>query len=268
MSRPLKFVALVIAVLATVVVGIRLNGETTNSSDSKNAKPDAQDSRIKVDGKEISLVGELHRVAKEYEKWGRFDDEAHWAPWLCRMPAPGMARFSKSDDSDNHGQKLYSLFAKNRFAYQFSTSDKPEVNRARKSVSAKKLADSAPIRQVLVKESWSAKLADDVKRDKKAHFPYPIETKPNDNRDTIVGSHHFSPYAERDGKVYKANEKMGLYVMLQFDPKTPNTDDGWVYGTVSADGKTVTSAGLVKSCMECHQQAPHGRLFGIPYKGL
>jgi hypothetical protein len=46
------------------------------------------------------------------------------------------------------------------------------------------------------------------------------------------------------------------------DPKTPGTDNGWVYGTVTADGKQVTSAGRVKSCMACHQRAPNDRVFG------
>lgn len=42
-----------------------------------------------------------------------------------------------------------------------------------------------------------------------------------------------------------------------------DTDDGWIYGTVAADGRTVTSAGKVQSCMGCHLKAPHGRLFGV-----
>jgi len=38
--------------------------------------------------------------------------------------------------------------------------------------------------------------------------------------------------------------------------------DGWVYGTVAADGR-VTSAGEVETCKGCHVDAPHDRLFGI-----
>ena len=44
-------------------------------------------------------------------------------------------------------------------------------------------------------------------------------------------------------------------------------DSGWVYGTVSSDGQGVTSAGQVRTCMGCHEQAPHDRLFGIDYHG-
>jgi hypothetical protein len=51
--------------------------------------------------------------------------------------------------------------------------------------------------------------------------------------------------------------------MFKLEPGTPGTDAGWVYGTVTPDGKQVTSAGRVESCMGCHQDAPHDRLFGL-----
>ena len=41
------------------------------------------------------------------------------------------------------------------------------------------------------------------------------------------------------------------------------TDAGWIYGTLTPDGKTVTSAGRVQRCMDCHDVAPHDRLFGL-----
>jgi len=72
----------------------------------------------------------------------------------------------------------------------------------------------------------------------------------------------FYPYAEKDGKLYKASKKGDLYIMFQLDAKTPGTDDGWVYATVTADGKTVTSAGRVASCMKCHETKTN-RLFGL-----
>lgn len=53
-----------------------------------------------------------------------------------------------------------------------------------------------------------------------------------------------------------------LFIMAKLDPKTAGTDQGWVYGTVTPDGKTVTAAGRVESCMKCHQAARHDRLFG------
>jgi hypothetical protein len=43
----------------------------------------------------------------------------------------------------------------------------------------------------------------------------------------------------------------------------PGTDAGWIYATITPDGKTLTSAGRVQQCMDCHEAAPHDRLFGI-----
>jgi hypothetical protein len=43
----------------------------------------------------------------------------------------------------------------------------------------------------------------------------------------------------------------------------PDSDEGWIYATATPDGKTITGWGKMASCMECHQQAKHGRLFGL-----
>jgi hypothetical protein len=52
--------------------------------------------------------------------------------------------------------------------------------------------------------------------------------------------------------------------MFKAAEATPDTDDGWVYATVTADGQ-VTAAGRVASCMSCHDTAAtHERLFGVP----
>ena len=59
-------------------------------------------------------------------------------------------------------------------------------------------------------------------------------------------------------------EQSDLFVMFKVDPATPRTDNGWVYGTLSADGRAVTGAGLLESCMGCHESAKHDRLFGLP----
>lgn len=62
--------------------------------------------------------------------------------------------------------------------------------------------------------------------------------------------------------------KFGLFVMLRLDPSTPGTDNGWVYGTLDAEGKTVTSAGKVETCMGCHIDAGASRMFGPRGKRL
>ena len=61
-------------------------------------------------------------------------------------------------------------------------------------------------------------------------------------------------------------EKGELFIMYKLDSEIPDTDDGWVYGTVTADATEVTSGGRVASCMSCHLEAPHDRLFGLPHE--
>jgi hypothetical protein len=193
----------------------------------------------------------LIEVAKTYENYARVDDEMRWAPTLCRMPMPGAAHFSISKDDDTHGRKLYSVFAKQRDAYFKVNQD------------AKERVES-PVGQIIVKESW-----------------FPDEVKPGDKREPTRVKRlapegtpldpfrvdHFKPYATRDGKTYKAARPAGLFVMMKFDPKTSDTDAGWVYCTVAADRKTVTAVGKIASCMECHQKTRHDRLFGMYSEG-
>jgi hypothetical protein len=186
----------------------------------------------------------LLQVARDYKSWGRVDDEARWAPLDCRAPNPAKVRFSASPDADTHGQKLYSLFAKDRRSY-VSLGDKTKV----------------AVGQVVVKESW---LPEEVK-DQKLDRPHRIETTPPGGPPFShkLSDGQFDPYAEKDGKVYKAAKPAGLFVMMKLDPDTEGTDNGWVYGTLSADGKEVTAAGMLDSCMKCHQDAKHDRLFGL-----
>lgn len=186
----------------------------------------------------------LLEIAGKYETFGRVDDLARFAPWLCRNPPPSVARVSESKDTSTHGQKLYFLFAKDRNGYL-------------------KLDPETAVGQCIVKESWVPK---EVSLDQAtAPVTKKIELT-DDEKKTLQSGGAFDqyiPYAKKDGKVYHAETKAGLFIMYKLDAKTLNTDDGWVYGTVSADGKTVTSAGRVQSCMNCHKDAPHGRLFGL-----
>lgn len=78
----------------------------------------------------------------------------------------------------------------------------------------------------------------------------------------VSGSREEGWDAQSLGRYYKLGEKAGLFVMLKLDPKTPGTDKGWVYGTLTPDAKTVTSQGRIESCMGCHEDAAHDRLFG------
>jgi len=167
--------------------------------------------------------------AAEYTTWGRVDDELRWAPFLCRIPSPALARASASTDSATHGQKLYSVFAKNHHAYP----NGPQTD------------------QVVVKQSWTAELVPGATYD-------PLAARvPADAGD------HFYGYVQGDGGVYRAAAPAGLYIMFRLPPTTPDTDEGWVYATLTAAGE-VTAAGRVASCMTCHEVATHERLFGVP----
>jgi len=181
-----------------------------------------------------AFAATARQIAADYLAWGRVDDELRWAPFLCRIPLPGIARPSESNDETTHGKKLYSVFAKNHDAYPAG----PQTD------------------QVVVKQSWTAELvgpgAPSFISSLSAMPAYPSD-----------GGDHFYPYANGDGGVYRAADFAGLYIMYKLDPSTPDTDEGWVYATITPDGQ-VTAAGRVSSCMGCHEVATHERLFGVP----
>ena len=58
-----------------------------------------------------------------------------------------------------------------------------------------------------------------------------------------------------------AAEKGPLFLMIKTGE--PDSDAGWIYGTATPDGSTITAWGKLASCMECHQDAKHDRLFGV-----
>jgi hypothetical protein len=172
-------------------------------------------------------------IAAEYTAWGRVDDELRWAPFLCRQPYPGITRVSQSNDEATHGRKLYSVFAKNHDAYPNGPHDG----------------------QVVVKQSWIPELVPDADA---GLLPIHYTT------DAGINADHFYPYAQGDGGVYRAGAAAGLFIMFRLDTATPDTDEGWVYATVSPAGQ-VTAAGRVASCMGCHEtSATHERLYGVP----
>lgn len=177
----------------------------------------------------------LLEIANSYKNYPRFNDHLVVGPTLC---APGftssdtkpMMRVSASQDSTTHGRKVYWLYVKEAAPGSapgdYVAAGKPN-----------------PIGQVTVKESWVAE-----------------EVKPGDkNADTSALAYH-------NGRTYHAGTRADLFIMYKLDPQTPGTDQGWVYGTVSADGKTVTSAGRLDNCIQCHKDAPHDRLFGMVRK--
>jgi hypothetical protein len=235
MCSRFRLIACLILVVASFALLLEVRADDAAKSHKDASEPQSKFASKLLDG------------VKDYERFGRVDDEARWAPFLCRQPLPAKAWFSKSDDADTHGQKLYSLFAKDRKAY-ISRPSKP-----------------APLGQIIVKESW---IPEEVKskEEKEAVLKDPFRIPASTKRSPANIFDHFSPYAGKDGKIFKASKKAGLFVMMKLDPKTPDTDMGWVYGTVSADAKTVTAAGKIATCMECHVKAKNDRLFGLAGK--
>src|SRR5262245_51371147 len=57
---------------------------------------------------------QLQDIAGNYTAYGRVDRFVRWSPEDCRAPigmGPTM-HLSRSEDTDTHGQKLYTVFAK------------------------------------------------------------------------------------------------------------------------------------------------------------
>ncbi len=125
-----------IAVIAIVIWMLPGQSQDRNLDSEKSTSPDTSASEID------DFENRLLQIAKIYQGYGRVDDETRWAPWLCRMPMPSVARFSNSKDEATHGEKLYFLFARKRDSYGKLLTD---------------LAETKPIGQVLVKESWLPK---------------------------------------------------------------------------------------------------------------
>jgi hypothetical protein len=236
----LSRLALPIAVLALAFAGI-IAWQLIPTS-AVGIEPDAKESV------ESPFAKDLLKAAADYKTWGRVDDEARWSPFYCRAPDPAQPAFSASQDEQTHGQKLYSLFAKKRNGYL--------------AIAATK---SAAVGQIIVKQSWiPEEITDPKEQSKKINAFEKIQlTQAVPEREPHGTEDHFHPYVWKDGKVFKASKQADLFVMMKLDPKTPGTDDGWVYATLTSDGKTLTSAGMIESCMKCHRETKTDRLFGI-----
>jgi len=94
-----------------------------------------------------------------------------------------------------------------------------------KNLGAYRISDdvSQPVGQVLVKESW---------------LP-------------AAGSTSENPVAAGRGPLF-----------LMMKTSEADADEGWIYATMTPDGKTITAAGKIASCMECHE-SKKDRLFGV-----
>jgi hypothetical protein len=185
----------------------------------------------------------LEKIGREYEQYQRVENFPRIAPppgvggcighgMIEDVPSRGRPEFSAASDP-----KGYIAMSESRD--RSTHGGKLFWVFARKTKQQTYTDVPASVGQAVVKEAWIPEL---VKEDE---FYGPYET------------------VAADGKRYRAGKKSGLFIMFKMDPRTPDTDEGWVYGTLTPDGRTVT-AGRVAACMKCHEGAPHERLFGLP----
>ncbi len=228
---------------------------TTQRPDRSSAEPyDLYKQEPWKELREDEFPAYLLQIAKTYETYGRFDNLARFSPWDCatfdpkKIHPPSKPNFSRSNDETSHGRKLYSLFIYKLEHGNYLKFDKPITN------------------QVIVKESWKAEELQPGEEIKPVIRRMPIRPRGvRDDLELVDTVDSWLPVAtDHDGNIYHAAEKGPLFIMFQTEPKTPGTDDGWVYGTVTPDGKAVIEVGRIENCMNCHQKAPHGRLFGLP----
>jgi hypothetical protein len=177
----------------------------------------------------VQFHDKLLRLANEYKGWGNVDNRFRVAPVFCAAPdfGPPLPRLSVSTDTETHGRKIYLLFVRKKDEYL-------ELKEGQK----------VSVGQTVVKESYVAE-----------EITSSSQRLPNNSQ---------LPDVIKNQIRYRATKPADLFIMTKMPADRPGTDEGWVYGTVTPDAKTVTSAGKVESCMECHQRAKHDRLFGLP----
>ncbi len=178
----------------------------------------------------------LLAIAERYGSFSRVDG-TWWSHLDCSAPPAEPSHMSNAAAGSAHGRKVFTLQIYDFETYARETGGRPEPPR---SARAGKGPPVAGVEQALVKVSYE-----------------PTEEPGNPRM-------MFPPApATFQGKKYYPGEQKDLFIMYRPSDKSVATDAGWLYGTVSPDGKTVTSAGFVKNCMDCHEDAPHGRQFGV-----
>lgn len=179
------------------------------------------------------------------------------SPTDCRSDVPDITpkpSTAKTDDS-GHGHKLYYLYARYPQAYRAQTGlARGDAFGFRNPAPPLPPPLAQDVGQVIIKEAWTdIALAADAPRPPDR----PVGKKP------AYGPTTFETYTYVDGKPHAIGDRSALFMMLKVAATpTPDSDNGWVYATLTPDGSTITAAGLLPSCMGCHEHAEHDRLFG------
>lgn len=207
----------------------------------------------------------LLAAARDYWMWSRVDEHPRAAPPPCADPSsvsqaeggfPSHARLSKADDGA-HEAKLYYLFAglDGRSARKlYASLGLDPTSRGLGLTSSNRAPprepSPLPVGFTIVKQSW-----------KTASKPRSAEPRP----ERMIQTPEPVTFVIHEDETLYVGEQAELFIMIKLGaPDLEGTDAGWIYGTVTADGKTVTSTGKVEPCMDCHEAAPHERLFRAP----
>jgi hypothetical protein len=169
---------------------------------------------------------------------------------------------SHSDDAKTHGKKLYMLWVQDSQAYWRMSYVEPQEPQPDLEQFIKRLPGdgtkpgpidrTSPVGQTLVKETFEAvEVSDSEWAKTRAPDDGGIDWRLTD-KDAVM----------LDGKRVKKGDPAELFIMTKLDPKTPETDNGWIYAVVSKDRKSVLAAGQIESCMRCHQTTDRDRLYG------
>ncbi len=193
---------------------------------------------------------ELRKIAQGYKKYSRVsDDRVGWAPESCIGPPPPSVKETAAPQGSPHGRKLYFLYARDEKAYLEMSGNhwRPRIT-----------SYMNPVGQIVVKEAFVPVTAES----ERARYTELENVMDRRNHDSAE-AREYERYTEDDaGKLHKAGDLSGLFVMLKLDPRTPGTDQGWVYATLDKDLTTITSLGVIESCMNCHKQTNRDRLYG------
>ena len=207
----------------------------------------------------LGLERDVLAVAASYQDWGGpVDFQLRFGPTLCMIP-PLESRYSESDPSGPHAEKLYFIHASDGASY--AGVDYSKANEGGHLMLDSKSDPEARSPSLPdFEHEWSQILV------KEAFAPSPHDGKEAELKQPFGGSgqwNHTVQPAERDGEQYVPGDFVGLYLMLHTSKETPDTDEGWVYATVQADG-AVTAYGQIPSCIVCHRRAGPDRMFGLP----
>lgn len=225
------------ALLAATLVGCEQQRPLASQPSTEPAEP-------------VSFEQPLLEAAAAYKDFAQVSDNLGWTPTLCRSGPNKWLETATSAAAEGtpHGRKLYNLFA--RFPDEYRD------------------AHTAPasVGQTIVKEAWlpsdtpePGPFARTLIRRPAREAPAASQPNPTEWDFEMMLQEYLRD--EREGEYVYVGAKAELFIMHRFDPATPGTDDGWIYGVVTPEGDRVIEAGLLENCMGCHQQHK-SRLFG------